>query len=253
MSDQFSLQGKRFLITGGTRGVGRAIALQLARAGAEVVANYVRDAQAAEQLQTQAATEGLIIETVRADLTTEKGTSRLVEAITERFPALSGFVHSAATGVHRPFAELTLRHFDWTYALNVRAFFELTHRLLDRFEPGASILAISSDGAVRAIPYYTLVGSSKGALESLVRHLAAELGPRGLRVNAIAPGTVLTDAWNVLPDREQRLAEAARRSPLGRLVTLDEVATAAQFLCSKAASGINGHTLVIDGGTRIVG
>ncbi len=253
MNGAFSLRGKRIVVTGGTRGIGGAISLQLARAGARVLANYVRDGAAAEALQTAAATEGLAVEVVRADLTTEKGTGRLLDAIAERFPTLTGLVHSAATGVHRPFSELTLRHFDWTYSLNVRAFFELTHRLLDRFEPGSSILAISSDGAVRAIPYYTLVGSSKGALESMVRHLAAELGPRGIRVNAIAPGTVLTDAWNVLPDRDQRLAEAARRSPTGRLVTLEEVAHGAQFLCSDAAGGVNGHTLVVDGGARIVG
>jgi enoyl-[acyl-carrier protein] reductase III len=146
-----------------------------------------------------------------------------------------------------------LRHFDWTFALNVRAFFDLVQHLLPRLENGASIVGVSSEGAVRAIPHYTLVGATKGALESLVRHLAAELGPRGIRVNALSPGTVLTDAWNVLPDREQRLAEAKRRSPLGRLVTLEEVAAAALFLCSAAAAGVNGHTLVVDGGTRIVG
>lgn len=253
MNDVFSLKGKRIVVTGGTRGVGRAVSLQFARAGADVLAAYVRDTKAAEDLQAEVARDGLSIETVRADLTTEKGTSRLVEAVSERFPTVSGFVHCAATGVHRPFAELTLRHFDWTYSLNVRAFFELTHRLLDRFEKGSSILAVSSDGAVRAIPYYTLVGSSKGALESLVRHMAMELAPRGIRVNAISPGTVLTDAWKVLPDHDERLAEARRRSPTGRLVTLEEVATAAQFLCSDAAGGVNGHTLVVDCGTRIVG
>ena len=253
MNDFFSLKGKRVVVTGGTRGVGRAISLQFARAGAQVLANYVRDTKAAEELHAVAAKEGLSLETVRGDLTNEKGTHRLVEATMERFPALTTFVHCAATGVHRPFAELTLRHFDWTYSLNVRAFFELCHRLLDRFEKGSSIVGVSSDGAVRAVPYYTLVGSSKGALESLVRHMAAELAPRRIRVNAISPGTVLTDAWNVLPDREQRLAEATRRSPTGRLVSLEEVATAAQFLCSDAAEGVNGHTLVVDGGARIVG
>lgn len=253
MNDLFSLKGKRVVITGGTRGVGRAISLRFARAGAEVLANYVRDSEAAERLQAEAGKEGISIHTARADLSTEKGTTRFLESVAERFPTISGFVHCAATGVHRPFTELTLRHFDWTYSLNVRAFFELVHRLLERFEKGSSILAVSSDGAVRAIPFYTLVGSSKGALESLVRHMAAELAPRGIRVNAIAPGTVLTDAWNVLPDREHRLAEASRRSPTGRLVTLEEVAGAAQFLCSDAASGVIGHTLVVDCGTRIVG
>ena len=97
---------------------------------------------------------------------------------------------------------------------------------------------------------YTLVGASKGALESLARHLAAELAPKGIRVNVLSPGTVLTDAWTVLPDAEARLAEAGRRSFLGRLTTAEEVAWAAQFLCSDAASGVVGHTLVVDGGAR---
>ena len=253
MNDLFSLKGRRVLVTGGTRGVGRAISLQFARAGASVIANYVRDSGAAEKLKADAAAEGCSIEPCRADLTTGKGLEQLMEFLGGRFSTVSGLVHCAATGVHRAFPELTLRHFDWTYALNVRAFFELVQRLLPRFETGASILAISSDGAVRAIPYYTLVGSSKGALESMVRHLAVELAPRGIRVNAISPGTVMTDAWEILPNREQRLADAIRRSPSGRLVTLDEVASAAQFLCSAAAGGIIGQTLVVDGGARIVG
>jgi enoyl-[acyl-carrier protein] reductase III len=118
---------------------------------------------------------------------------------------------------------------------------------------GSSIVAVSSGGATRAVSHYTLVGASKGALESLARHFAAELAPKGIRVNILSPGTVLTDAWKVLPDSEPRLADAARRSLLGRLTTLEEVAWAAQFLCSDAASGLVGHTLVVDGGARIRG
>jgi enoyl-[acyl-carrier protein] reductase III len=117
---------------------------------------------------------------------------------------------------------------------------------------GATIVGISSEGAVHAVPQYTLVGSSKGALEAMLRHMAIELAPKGIRVNAISPGTVQTDVWKVLPDSEHRLAEAAKKSPLGRLTSLDEVARAAQFLCSDAASGIIGQTLVVDCGTGIV-
>lgn len=252
MTDLFSLSGKRALITGGTRGIGRAVALRFAAAGASVIANYVRDQKSAEELKQRAETEGCAIETCRADVTSQQGLSKLFDVLDSHAPELSIFVHCAATGVHRPVDQLTVRHFDWTYGLNVRAFFELVQRLLPRLESGASVLAISSEGAVRAVPQYSLVGSSKGALESLVRHFAVELAPRGIRVNSLSPGTVLTDAWDVLPDSERRLAEEARRSPIGRLNTVDEIAWAAQFLCSKAASGVIGQTLVVDGGLRIV-
>lgn len=251
MNASFSLQGKHALVTGGTRGIGRAISLQLARAGAKVQANYVRGSETADSLKREADAEGLAIELVRADITSEKGLERLSAAIDATGSPLSILVHCAATGVHRPVDQLTLREYDWTFALNVRAFFEVIHRLLPKFAPGSSIVALSSEGAVHAVPNYTLVGASKGALESMVRHLAVELAPRGIRVNALSPGSIVTDAWKAMPDAERRLAEAAERTPSGRLTSLAEVASAAQFLCSDASSGIAGHTLVVDGGARI--
>lgn len=252
MNDPFSLQGKKILVTGGTRGLGRAISLQLARAGASVLANFVRDAASAESLVAEAAAEGMVVTTVRADLASPKGLDETMAAVEATFGRLSGFIHCAATGVHKPLEELSLRHLDWTFNLNVRAFFELVRRLQPLLDPGASVIGISSEGAARAVPQYTLVGSSKGALEAMVRHLAVELAPRGIRVNALAPGTLQTDVWKVLPDSERRLEEAARRSPLGRLVTLEEVARVAQFLSSEAASGVVGQTVVVDGGAGMV-
>jgi enoyl-[acyl-carrier protein] reductase III len=252
MNDLFSLQDKRVLVTGGTRGVGRAISLQFARAGASVLANYVRNQSAADTLLADAEREAIAIQVVRADLTNPAGIESLFTSVKATFGQLSCLVHCAATGVHKPFDQLSLRHFDWTFGLNVRAFFELVRRFLPLFEAGSSIVGVSSGGAQRAVPQYALVGASKGALEALIRHLAVELAPCGIRVNAIAPGTVHTDVWKVLPDSDRRLAEAASRSPLGRLTSLDEVARAAQFLCSGAASGIIGHTLVVDVGTGIV-
>lgn len=252
MEDPFSLRDRLALVTGGTRGIGRAISLQFAKAGARIVASYVRDREAAKSLEEEGARHGLKISTIRADLTNPAGMQKMMEHLSTESGKLGILVHSAATGVHRPVDQLTLRHFDWTFALNVRAFFELVTRLRPLFTPSASILAVSSEGATHAVPQYSLVGASKGALESLVRHLAAEFGSQGIRVNAISPGTVLTDSWKVLPDSEHRQASAAARSPFKRLTTLEEVATAAQFLCSNAANGVNGHTLVVDGGTRLV-
>ena len=252
MNDAFGLQGQCVLVSGGTRGIGRAISLRLARAGANVIANYARNDETAQSLASEAAAEGLALEVLRADLTLAKG----LAAVQERLAAGGGtpvsIVHCAATGVHRPFEELTAKHLDWTFALNVRAFFELVRAALPQLGAGSAIVAVSSAGAVRAVPAYTTVGSSKGALEAMARHLAVELAPRGIRVNILSPGSVQTDAWDAFPDKEQRLADALRRSPRGRLVAVEEVAQAAQFLCSMASSGLVGHTLVVDGGTRIL-
>ena len=251
-NDLFSLRNKAILITGGTGGIGQAISLRFARAGAKVVANYLRNEKAAEHLKAIAAEEGLDITLCRADLTHEKGLEQLDRTLQELGPHLSGLVHCAATGIHRPIEELTERHFDWTLNLNVRAFFKLIKLLLPRFLKGSSIVAVSSWGALRALPSYSVVGSSKGALEALARHLAVELAPRGIRVNILTAGAVLTDAWKAMPNSEARIAETIRRTPAGRLATPEEVAYGAQFLCSDAASGVIGQTLVLDNGAGIM-
>jgi NAD(P)-dependent dehydrogenase (short-subunit alcohol dehydrogenase family) len=241
-----------FVVTGGTRGIGRGISEQFARSGASVIASYLRNEKVALELQSKAVGEGWSLSLCRADLTTPEGLSRIESHLRETGTPLAGIVHCAATGTHRPLEALTGRHFDWTFALNARALFELVTRLLDRLAPSASILGVSSLGATHALPQYTAVGASKGALEALVRHLAIELAPRGIRANLLRPGAVSTEAWKAIPDGEARLTEAARRSPLGRLITVHEVALCAQFLCSAAASGINGQTVVLDGGASIV-
>lgn len=252
MSDAFGLDGVTVLVTGGTRGIGRAISMRFARARAKVVANYARNDDAAAALRNEAAVGALQIETLRADLTLPKGLASVLERMAQSGDDVVSLVHCAATGVHRRFDELSARQWDWTMALNTRAFFELVHGMLPIFGEGSAVLALSSAGAVRAVPSYAAIGTSKGALESLARHLAVELAPRGIRVNILSPGSVNTHAWDAFPDKQQRLAEALHRSPIGRLVTVDEVAYAAQFLCSPAASGVVGHTLVVDGGTRVV-
>ena len=251
-TDMFSLKSKTILVTGGTRGIGQAISLRFARAGATVVANYLRDEKTAAGLKAVAEQEGLAISLCRADLTNVRGREQLDLALQEHGANLSGLVHCAATGIHRPLEELTERHFDWTMDLNVRAFFNLIKLLMPRFSRGSSIVAVSSWGASRALPYYSVVGASKGALESLARHLAAELAPSGIRVNILTAGAVLTDAWKAMPNGEARIAETVRRTPAGRLATAEEVAYGAQFLCSDAAAAVVGHTLVIDNGAGIV-
>jgi enoyl-[acyl-carrier protein] reductase III len=247
----FELRGT-FVVTGGTRGIGRAISERFARSGAQIIASYVRNEKAAQELQSSAAQEQLPITLCRADLTTTDGLTRIETHLRQSGTALGGIVHCAATGTHRAIESLTGRHLDWTFALNVRALHELVTRLLGQFDRQSCILAVSSLGATRALPQYTAIGASKGALESLIRHLAVELAPRGIRANALTPGAVATEAWRAIPDGEARLAAAAQRSPNGRLVTVEELALCAQFLCSPAAAGVNGQSLVVDGGTTIL-
>ena len=173
------------LVTGGTRGIGRAISLRFARAGAAVISNYIRNEKAAAELKGLAAQEGLPIEAVGADVTSPRGLEQIERAVKDVGEPLSGFVHCAATGVHRPFTELTKRHLEWTFSLNVAAFFDLMKVLALHFSETASVVAVSSMGAMRALPSYSVVGASKGALSSLARHLAVELAPKGIRVNIL--------------------------------------------------------------------
>lgn len=247
----FSLANKNILVTGGTRGIGRAISIRLAEAGANVVAVFVRDQEAADSLEERARESGLGITCLRADLTREAGQAAIREEVIDGNVRLSGLVHAAATGVHKGVGQFTARDIKWVFSLNFDAFVSLVTMLLPAMEEGASILAISSKGATHAVPSYGLVGASKGALEAFTRQMAAELAHRKIRVNIITPGAVLTDAWKVLPDKETRLKTAVDRTPLGRLVTPDEVAYAAHFLCSDASTGIIGHTLVVDGGAEL--
>jgi NAD(P)-dependent dehydrogenase (short-subunit alcohol dehydrogenase family) len=251
MAQEFQLRGL-FVVTGGTRGIGRSIATQFSRAGAHVIANFLRNEAAANSLKSIAEQESLSLEILRGDVTTPDGLSCIEARVKELSLPLKGIVHCAATGVHRTIDKMSGRHLEWTFALNVRALFDLVQRLLPRFDRCASILAISSLGATRAIPNYTAVAASKGALEAVIRHFAAELAPCGIRANVLTPGAVATEAWKGIPDADARLADAVARSPIGRLVTVEELALCAQFLCSPAASGINGQALVVDGGSSML-
>lgn len=253
MNQLFSVVGKTILVTGGTRGIGAAISRALVADGATVIANYVRDQKSAETLQAELGSERLIV--VRADLSRERGMDKLFDALEQVLAgkSLDGLIHSAATGIHAPFSELQLKHWDWTMNLNTRAFFDLMARGKNLLSPGASVIALSSEGAHKAVPNYSLVGASKGAIESFCRHLAIEMSPSQVRVNVLSPGSVLTDAWNAFPDKDARLELVLSKIPGGRLTTLEEVASVALFLCSDASRAINGQTIIVDHGERISG
>lgn len=243
------LNGRTILVTGGTRGIGRAVTEQLARSGALVVANYVRNATAATALVEENTELAEHIRLVKADLSRDAGMSKLLEL--PELASLHGIVHCAATGVHKALADLTMRHWDWTMNLNLRAFFELIITLRDRLQQDASIIALSSEGAERAIPNYALVGASKGGLEALCRHLALEFKDTRIRVNVVSAGSIVTEAWDAFPDKAERIAKLDQLFGSNGRLQAQEVAATIAFLCSPASSGINAQTLVVDRGERI--
>ena len=160
---------------------------------------------------------------------------------------LDVLVHAAATGVIRPALETEDKHWDWTLSANARALLSLTRAAAPSMPAGASILGISSLGSERVLDGYALVGASKAALEALVRYLAVELAPRGIRVNAVSAGVVETGALEHFPNRDAML-DMGVRNPAGRLVSPEDVARLVTFLCSPDAEMIRGQTLVVDGG-----
>jgi len=238
-----TLEGASVLVTGGTRGIGRAIALRLAADGAaRAVLGYMRNDTAAEEAAALVGKAGGEAVLVRGNVADARTVEKLAAAGPYRV-----VVHNAATGVIRPALETEDKHWDWTLNANARALLSLARATAPAMEKGASLVAISSLGAQRVLPNYVLVGTSKAALEAVVRYLGVELAPRGIRVNCVSAGVVDTEALDWFPNKEQMLA-TAQRTPAGRLVEPDDVAAAVSFLCSADAAMVCGQTLVVDGG-----
>jgi enoyl-[acyl-carrier protein] reductase III len=246
-----TFENKVALVTGGTRGIGRAISLELARQGARVFALYARNRKSAEDLLATAAQENLKIEALRGDLTNEETLKKLLEELHAKTDLVDILVHSAASGVHRASTELSEKHLKWTFDINVFAIHNLIREVSPKIPRGGRIVGITSTGGTRVIPFYAAVGSSKGALESLFRHYAAELAPKGITVNLVCPGLVLTDAIEAFPEKEARLQRVTEGTPSGRMTTPEDVAHMVNFLCHPLSSQIVGQTFTVDGGKTL--
>lgn len=250
---EINLAGKVALVTGGSRGIGSAIARRLAEAGCAVAINYVRQATRANEVASAIRDAGGRALTVRANVADAADQEAMFSVLRAEFGRLDILISNAASGVLRPAMELTYRHWQWTMDINAGTLIPLAQQAVAMMPDGGSIVAVSSLGAIRAIPNYTAVGASKAALESIVRHLALELGPRGIRVNAISAGVVDTDALKHFPNRQDLIDAAERRTPAGRLIEPGEVADAVLFLVSPLARMVMGQTLLVDGGYSIMG
>jgi len=245
-------EGKRALVTGGSRGIGRAITLRLAEEGADVAMVYVKNSDAAERAVEEVKKLGREALAVKGDISDPKELKAVFATVKEHFGGLDFFVSNAVSGVVGP-AE-RIGRFGWDRAMNTnaRAFMLGVQQAVKLFPPeGGKVVAISSIGSLICLPGYAAVGASKAALETLVRYFAKELAPKGINVNAVSGGPVETSALDYFPDKEKLLEEWKARTPTKRIARPEEIASVVLFLLSEDAAWIQGQTIVVDGGITL--
>jgi len=256
MPHPLPFKDKIALVTGSGRGIGRAIALRLARDGADIIVNYMRNQAQAEETAEAVRALGRSALVVQANVSKLEDIERLFDVIQAKYGRLDIFINNAASGFNRPALQQKPTGWDWTMNVNARAFLFASQRAVPLMGScgGGQIVAISSPGSQRVLPDYVAVGASKAALDALTRYLAVELAPRNIRVNAVSPGLVLTDALQHFASLSQPdvIPNAIKNTPTGRLVTPDDVAGVVAFLCSADAAMICGQVIVIDGGYTLI-
>ena len=246
-------QGKVVLITGASRGIGRAIAELFSREGADIVLNYLRNEEAASETEKVLTRQGSRVLKFRANVGNPKEAEALVEASGKKFGKIHILIHNAALGAFKPVSELRVNQWDLSLDVNAKALLVLTQTALPWMEKeGGSVIALSSLGSKRYIPNYGAIGISKAALETLVRYLAVELAPKKIRVNAVSGGLVDTDAMRAFPQEETFKKEVLRRTPAGRIGKPEDLAQVVAFLASEEAHWIYGQTIVADGGLSLI-
>ncbi len=250
--------GKLALVTGSGRGIGRAIALHIASLGADVAVNFFRNRLPAEETAQHIRRMGRRAIVVKANIGEIDELDRLFDEVQNQLGGLDFLVHNAASGFNRPALEQRPKGWDWTMNINARSLLFAAQRAapLMRTRRGGAIVSLTSPGSQRVLPDYVAVGASKAALEAVTRYLAVELAGDNIVVNAISPGVVLTDAlkhFDAMQSQENIIRQAAAITPAGRLVTPEEIAQLAAYLCSPAASMIRGQIIAIDGGATLPG
>ncbi|MBE0431608.1 MAG: enoyl-[acyl-carrier-protein] reductase FabL [Dehalococcoidia bacterium] len=246
-----SLEGKLALVTGGGRGIGRAIALKLASQGADIVINFFRRRDTAEQTAKEVQALGVKAEIIRANVGDPAKIDEMFGVIGDKFGHLDILISNAASGVGRPIMEVDVKAWEWTMDINTRACLLCSQRAARLMEGrGGKIVSLSSLGSFLVWPTYAVVGVSKAALEALTRYLAIELAPLGICVNTVAASFVETEALKFYFD-EQLGKDKLPITPAGRMVTTEDVANVVAFLCSEEAFMIRGQTIIVDGGFSI--
>ncbi|HBB52835.1 MAG TPA: enoyl-[acyl-carrier-protein] reductase FabL [Legionellales bacterium] len=240
------------LITGGARGIGRAIARKLALHGADIAIVYYNSSDEAAELVKEIEGLGRKAVALQANVADESSVKEMQEQFLKHFAHLDILVSNAASGVLKPALSMSTKHFRWCMETNALALHHLVKAFHEQFRAGGRVLAMSSLGASRAIPNYSFIGASKAALEALVRSLSLELAEKNVTVNTISAGVVDTDALKHFPNREQLLDEHQMRSLVDRSLLPSDVADVAYLLCLSESQMIRGQTIVVDAGYSII-
>jgi enoyl-[acyl-carrier protein] reductase III len=239
-------------VTGGSRGIGRAVSLHLAATCAEtVIINYLQDGESAREACEGIEAAGSLCIPIRGNLAFPGEIDTIFKSIASVTQRVDIFVHCAAIGAFKPIIDIKPNQWDISMNVNTRSFLRCAQKLLPLMKAG-NMVALSSLGSRRAIPDYGALGPSKAALEALIRQLAYELLPRGVRVNAIAAGFVETDSIRHFPDPDKLRERIRSITPGGRLGRPEDVANVVGFLVSPAADWISGQVIVVDGGMSLI-
>ena len=245
-----SFNGKYAFVTGGSRGIGKAIAIELANRGVHVAFNYFRSDSAALETQKEIEALGVRCVRIRANIADSSKLSIIFERIEKEFKTLDILVNNAASGIQRSASDLTEKHWDWAMNVNAKAAWICSINASRLMNKGGSIINITSQGSSKVLPYYFSVGTSKAALESMTRYLAVELAPKGISVNAVSGGYVNTTALEHFPNREDML-KAGDQTLSDRPVEAQDIAKTVAFLCTPDAEMIRGQVIIVDGGVSL--